>query len=357
MAVVSSWRVEQRSKLLSFVWLGVWTNLVTLLTLTLFRFWQRTLFRRKLWGETTINDEPLEYIGKGSELFFGFLIALLVLGLPPALGFFLIQQFLGPIWVGVYVSVLYLFLFVLIGVAIFLARRYQLSRTMWRGVRFRQTGSAWAYSFAAIGYGILTGLTFGWFGPVARLRLARRMWKDVLYGDMPFSWDEEPPGPKEPVYLSFALSWFGFVLPYIGLIVAIIALRFNPTPEAGFDIAKLGAVYAIAFGFGIVYLLFAAWHEAVMFRRVTQSLSIGTVRLRSHFSTWDYLGAAFGGVLITVLTLGFGFMAAQMLLWRTVANRLELEGALDIDAIQQAEGRGPRTGEGLADAFDLSGGF
>jgi len=357
MAVVNSWRVEQRSRLLSFVWLSVWTSLLTFITLTLFRFWQRTMFRRKLWGETAINDEPLEYIGKGSELFFGFLIALAVLGLPPAIGFFLIQQYLGPIWVGVFGFFLYLLASVLIGVAIFLARRYQLSRTMWRGVRFRQTGSAWAYGFAAIGYGILTGLTLGWFGPVARLRLARRMWKDVLYGDMPFSWDEDPPGPKQPVYLSFALSWFGLVLPYAGFVAAVISLGLLPQPTDGFDVAKFAIVYAMAIGFVLIYLIFAAWHEAVMTRRVTQAISIGTVRLRSHFSTWDYLGVAFGGLVISIFTLGLGVLAAPMLMWRTVANRLELGGALDIEAIQQAEGRGPRTGEGLADAFDLSGGF
>lgn len=357
MAVVGSWRLEQRSKVLSFVWLSIWTSLLTLVTVTLFRFWQRTFFRRKLWGETFVNDEPIEYIGKGLELFLGFLLAIVIMGLPPAIGLFLIQQFFGPFAVTIAAVALYALLLVLIGVAIFLARRYQLSRTMWRGVRFRQTGSAWAYGFSVIGYGILTGLTLGWFGPVARLRLARRMWKDVRYGDMPFGWDEDPSGPKEPVYASFALSWFGAVLLYVGLFGGIIALGIAPSPEDGFDAARYGLLYALALGAGLLYLLFAAWHEAVMLRRVTQAISIGTVRLRSHFSTWDYLGVAFGGVLLTLLTLGLGYLAAQMLMWRTVASRLELEGALDIDAIQQAEGRGPRTGEGLADAFDLSGGF
>lgn len=357
MSVVSSWRVEQRSQLLSFVWLSVWSALLTLFTLTLFRFWQRTLFRRKLWGETRINDEPLEYLGKGWELFVGFLLAVLVLGLPPAIGLFLVQQYLGPIWVAVVIVALNLLIYVLVGVAIFLARRYQLSRTMWRGVRFRQTGSAWAYGFAAFGYGILTALTLGWFGPAARLRLARRMWKGVYYGDMPFSWSENPEGRKEPVYLSFALSWFGMLLPFAGLVAAVISLGLIPKPEEGLNHAKLAAFYGLTLGCTLIYLLLAAWHEAVMLRRVTQAISIGTVQLRSRFNTWNYVGLVLAGVLITVCTLGLGTLAILMLMWRTVANRLELDGALDIGAIQQAEGRGPRTGEGLADAFDLGGGF
>ena len=74
--------VENTSKIGAFLWIGFYTTIFTVLTLTLFRFWARTIVRRHLWGETTIGGEPLEYTGKGSELLVGFLIAIVTVMLP-----------------------------------------------------------------------------------------------------------------------------------------------------------------------------------------------------------------------------------------------------------------------------------
>ena len=39
--------------------------------------------------------------------------------------------------------------------ALFRARRYRLTRTIWRGVRFWMTGSGWNYAFRWLGWGCL----------------------------------------------------------------------------------------------------------------------------------------------------------------------------------------------------------
>jgi hypothetical protein len=62
-------KVEQRSTIGAMLWSGTYTTILSILTLTLFRFWGRTQFRRRLWKEALIDNEPLEYVGKGSELF------------------------------------------------------------------------------------------------------------------------------------------------------------------------------------------------------------------------------------------------------------------------------------------------
>jgi len=356
-AINQPWRIEQTSKIGPFLWLGFWTSLLTLPTLTLFRFWTRTMFRRRLWADTAINGEPLEYTGKGLELFLGFLIATVVV-VAPTVGVLLAAQFfLEPLWAALVIAVVYLGMLVLLYVAIFLARRYQFSRTSWRGVRLQQGGSALGYAAAAIGYSILTGVTFGWYGPAMRLRLERKLWNQAQFGTLSFRWEDDPAGPKEPVYLSYALTWFGGFIYLAGIVALGVVVGRRAVGSGGVpDLQSWLIIYAGIFVLLFLYFLLNAWHEAVMVRRITQSIRIDGVALRSRFSTWDMLGLIFTNALLVVFTLGFGALAAQMRVWRAIAHKLEAEGALDFAAIGQAE-RGPRTGEGLADAFDLSGGF
>jgi len=350
--------VENHSTIGQFLWIGFYTSIFTALTLTLYRFWARTIVRKRLWSDTTIGGEPLEYTGKGSELFIGFLIAIFTVMAPMVGAIVGAQLLLPPVQAGIVFLVVYLAFFILIGAAIFLARRYQLSRTQWRGVRFEQRGSPWGYGLAAFGYGLLSGLTLGWFAPAMRLRLEKRLWNNAWFGDMPFSYDNSKEARTEKVYVSYVLAYVGVIVFYALFIGATFALGLidpsNPSPTP--DMGKIGALYAIAFGGALVLVFFVAWHEAVMLRQITKSISLGDVRLSSRFGAWDLIELAITNTLLIIFTLGFGTLAAQMRFWRRVCSKLEVDGALDLAAIHQAASRGPRSGEGMVDAFDLSGG-
>ncbi|MYK57552.1 MAG: DUF898 domain-containing protein, partial [Rhodospirillaceae bacterium] len=52
---------------------------LSILTLGIYRFWGRTRIRRYVWSQTSLLGEPLEYTGRGVELFLGFLFALVVI--------------------------------------------------------------------------------------------------------------------------------------------------------------------------------------------------------------------------------------------------------------------------------------
>jgi uncharacterized membrane protein YjgN (DUF898 family) len=108
--------------------------LLELMTFGFYRFWLTTDIRRHLWSHTEIADDALEYTGRGRELLFGFLIALAVL-VPIFLVYFLIG--LEAERIKAFASLpLYLFLFAFGQFAAYRARRYRLTRTVWRGVRF-----------------------------------------------------------------------------------------------------------------------------------------------------------------------------------------------------------------------------
>ncbi|KAF0182878.1 MAG: DUF898 domain-containing protein [Hyphomonadaceae bacterium] len=350
--------VKNNSTIGQFLWIGFYSSIFTLLTLTIFRFWARTIVRKRLWADTTIGGTPLEYTGKGSELFIGFLIAIVTVMVPIVGAIVAAQLLLPPIYTAVVIAVVYLGFFILIGVALFLARRYQLSRTNWRGVRFEQRGSPWAYGFIAFGYGLLSAITLGWFAPAMRLRLEKRMWNNAFFGDMAFTYDNSKEARTEPVYKSYILAYIGVILYYALIFGGMFQLGLMDSMGSGGmpDIRDIGILYALAFGGAILFLLFVAWHEAVMLRQITKSISLGDVKLKSTFSTWDLIGLVLTNLLLVIFTLGFGAIAAQMRTWRKICRRIEVDGTLELARIHQAASRGPRSGEGMADAFDLSGG-
>lgn len=348
--------VTNGSKIGPFLWMGFYTTIFTILTLTLYRFWARTLVRRRLWSQTAIGGEPLEYIGKGSELLIGFLIAIVTV-MGPLVGSVIAAQFLlPPVWFGLVVLAVELVFMLLIGTAIFLARRYQLSRTMWRGVRFEQRGSPLAFGLMTFGYGMLTIVTLGWFAPAMRLRMERRLWGNAYFGDMPFAYDNSKEARTEPVYLSFVLAVVGVLIFYAFVFGAMFTMGMMTDPSRMTDPAVVAKFYGVMFAGAFVLVFFIAWHEAVMIRQITKSISIGGVTMRSRFGTFDLIQLAVTNTLLVVFTLGLGALAAQMRVWRKICKRLEVSGAIDLAQIRQAASRGPRSGEGMVDAFDLSGG-
>ena len=59
--------------------LFIFTGLLELLTLRLYRFWGRTAVRRHLWAAIQIGNEPLEYTGAARELLSGSMATLSIM--------------------------------------------------------------------------------------------------------------------------------------------------------------------------------------------------------------------------------------------------------------------------------------
>lgn len=349
--------VENNSSIGQFLWIGFYSALLAIPTLTLFRFWERTIVRRHLWGETTIGGEPLEYTGKGSELLVGFLIAIFTVVLPLSIALVAVQLLLPPeALLAVVLLAIYPIMFVLIGMAIFLVRRYQLSRTVWRGVRFEQQGSSWSFGFLTLGYILLTIVTLGWFGPAMQLRLEKRLWDNAYFGDMKFSYDNSKEARTEPVYLSYIVVWVGVLLFYALIFDTMFALQMYQDPTM-VGVQQMLTLYGVIFAGAFLLTFFVAWHQAALVRQITKSISLGDVKLKSRLGAWDIIELAITNTLLIIFTLGIGLLAAQMRVWRRICRKLEVEGELDVARIQQAASRGPGSGEGMADAFDLSGGL
>ncbi|HKS89480.1 MAG TPA: DUF898 family protein, partial [Stellaceae bacterium] len=156
--------------------------LLELITFGFYRFWLTTDIRRHLWSHTEIDGDALEYTGRGKELLVGFLIAAAVLA-PFFLVYFLVGLELGRLKP---LAALPLYL-VIIGFgqfAAYRARRYRLTRTVWRGVRFWMTGSGWSYAWRSLLWGLLLLPTLGFAYPWRRAALERYKLDHTLYGTL-----------------------------------------------------------------------------------------------------------------------------------------------------------------------------
>jgi len=155
-----------------------------MLTLGIYRFWLTTDVRRYLWSNTELAGESFEYAGTARELLLGFLIAIAIL-VPLYTLFFLLALAAGPTGEALSSPIAFLVLTLLGQYAVYRARRYRLTRTIYRGVRFHQTGSAWRYAVCALWWWTLTVLTFGLAYPFAQARLERFKMRNTFFGDLP----------------------------------------------------------------------------------------------------------------------------------------------------------------------------
>ena len=120
--------------------------------------------------------------GAAANCLIGFLVAMAVLA-PLFFGYFLIS--VEAERYQAFASLpLYLILFFLMQFAAYRARRYRLTRTVWRGVRFWMTGSGWAYAMRSFLWTLLTMITLGLAYPWREAALERYKMRHTFYGDL-----------------------------------------------------------------------------------------------------------------------------------------------------------------------------
>jgi uncharacterized membrane protein YjgN (DUF898 family) len=178
-------------------------------TLGIYRFWLFTDMRRFLWENTEIGDESFEYAGTAIELLLGFLLAIGILIPVYAL------LFLGKLGLGADGRVSTVVAFVSLAgfgqYAAYQARRYRLSRTVWRGLRFHQTGSPLRFAVWAVMWSIMVAATLGLLYPWMQANLERFKMRNTFYGDLGGSFA----GSGTRLFGRGILMWVVTVLPLV----------------------------------------------------------------------------------------------------------------------------------------------
>lgn len=290
--------------------------ILTLVTVGIYRFWFTTAVRKNLWARIFIDGSPAEYVGKAYELLLGFLVALAVL-LPAYIIVFVATMYLPYPALGVVAaSVLF---FLLLQFARYRARRYIASRTLWRGIRFRQDGSALIYTWLAAGWWLVTIVTLGVAYPFMRASLERHRVRHTLLGEARFTSDASGLSLIVNWLIVYALS----ILPLLGCAVLLLAANDFEVPEEAFQgdtivenalavylhflkimpIAKLKATFytiLISIMFG---MLAKPYYQAREARSFYNSIKLGDARIYSDLSAADMYINKFFFYFINIATV------------------------------------------------------
>ncbi|PIB23310.1 hypothetical protein BFP76_09720 [Amylibacter kogurei] len=386
--------------------LAIKTTLLTLITLGIYRFWARTRLRNYFWSCVAPDGQPLEYDGKGLEKFLGFLIAVAVLAI--YLGILqLLLTFAGmSLFTAVddtadelqQLAVTYIAfaaLLPLIFYAQYRARRYKLSRTRWRGIRFGMDKGAWGYALRGIGYTILSILTLGILWPLQTFRLETYKTDRTWYGDVKF----EQNGNWTMLYPAMKHILFGVLFIIAGGFLAASgewSRASNGTYQGGSG-TGFGAFVMFVGAFWI-YAGFA-YYRVHSFRKLTEHKTLGETvtftslpRTRSLIGIFigggfvagivaAVLGFAIGGALtylvvkmlgmqeLAIFTSGIGFLIYFLALSvlsllmitepmiRHFVQNTAIHNAAALAEVKQRDGDDFAEAEGFADALDLGAGF
>src|SRR5580658_777358 len=221
--------------------------ILELVTFGFYRFWLATDIRRHLWSHTSIDGDAPEYTGRGRELLIGFLFALAIL-VPIYLAYFVIS--IETERYKTFASIpLVLFFYMFGQFAIYRARRYRLTRTVWRGVRFWMDGSGWAYAMRAAGWTLLTILTLGAALPWREAALERYKMRHCHYGDLQGSFE----GQGSELFKRGWKLWLVALAPLIvglALFVVNAGRKMSPVESSLFGLVILAWVIAMPFIYG-----------------------------------------------------------------------------------------------------------
>jgi uncharacterized membrane protein YjgN (DUF898 family) len=305
-----------------------------IVTLGIYRFWLVTDIRRFLWGNTELAGDFLEYLGTARELLLGFLMALSLL-VPVYLGFFLVDSHLGVLSEAG--GIAGLAALVLLGqFAVYRARRYRLTRTVFRGLRLHQTGSASRYAVCAVCWWGLIACTLGLAYPWACASLERYKMRNTHYGDLQGRFD----GSGTRLFVRGLPLWSAIAMPtFVGLTVAFDGVDWRAFAEAvsrggentwgrieganpGFGSAVIYAILALLWAAAAFATLYPAF-QAMLLRWWLCGLRFGDVRSQSGLRTTSVyavylrftLCACLLLVAIAIVALVMSFLIGRITRW------------------------------------------
>lgn len=332
------------------------TNLLlTIVTLGIYRFWATARERRYLWSRSRFVDEHLEWTGTGLELFIGFLLVLLLLGLPFFVLNFVVQGLImrGEEALGLGLTALSLLaIFYLTGVAQFRALRYRLSRTRWRGIRGGSDNPGFVYGLSYMWKTVVGWIPAGLLIPWSMTSLWNERWGAMSFGPYRFTASAEPSG----VFARFLLFYLSPFVLFIGGVLMAATGALAGYGLGGEDGAAIGGMLGIVGLILFFYLglgLIAVAFYAKFYREAVGAARWHDLEFSFGASTMDWIKLLLGDFALVVFTLGIGWIFLSYRHWKFFMVHMEARGEVLLDELTQSTTATSQHGEGLLDAFDM----
>lgn len=279
-----------------------------IITLGIYSFWARIKVRKYIYENTFFLKDRFLFHGTGGELIKGWMkvfLALLLLSLV-SLGFGWVAGPFGEIVGSLFTWVAIL---ALLPVAVVGSRRYQMSRTEWRGLRFSFRGKTKDYFSHVLPGFFLAIITLGFYYPIYHNKKQSFLSRHTYYGNTRFHFSGNGQDLLKPFLKAVALS-----------------------------LVTLG--------------IYWTWFVAQRQRYYWSHTSISGINFNWNVNgTQLFLFHLVNGLLL-LITLGFAFPWIEVRRMRFLTENLTLEGHFDLTQIVQQAGEGYSYGEELAEALD-----
>ncbi len=284
--------------------------LLTIVTLGFYSFWAKTKVRNYLWSQTELQGERFVYHGTARELMAGsFKVGLLVF--VPLMALDLVGKFMGAnLVVKVIVTFLaYAMILVLTPMALAGARRYRLTRTSWRGIRFSFRGAIKEFVVLFLSGGFLTAITLGLYYPFFDVHRQAFMTNNAFFGNRAFQFD----GKGRDLFKPFLVAM----------------LLFIPT-------------------LGLSWVWFAAARQRYFWERT----HLDGVRFKCTVTGGQLLFLYLTNFILLAVTFGLAWSWVMVRNIRFTFTYLTLEGGMDLSMVRQEVQTATATGDALAGFMD-----
>ncbi len=284
--------------------------LFTVCSLGVYYFWSKARIREYLYRNVEFMKDRFAFHGTGQEMFVGFLKALLILGIPYFAITYLpellpashLLRLLASLTAAAFVAVV-------IPRAVVSARRYHLSRSSWRGIRFSFRGPIGDYIYLFLIGWALTILSLGAYYPFFSVKRHEFLTSHSYFGDHQFHFQGN-----------------------------------------GSDLSPTFVAAYLLFPFTLGLSSF--WYLAVKHRYFWENTTIASARFHSTVAATGLFRLKLANFLILVLSLGLASPWTQARSLDFYLSRLSLVGSPKLEQVAQDVRAGDATGEGMAQFLD-----
>jgi uncharacterized membrane protein YjgN (DUF898 family) len=279
--------------------------LLTIVTFGIYRFWGRVKVRRFMMSQTSFEGDRLAYHGSGRELLNGCFKAGLLFGIPLA-ALQTVDGLAGDRMIHAVIRFLSsVVVLIFIPMAMVGARRYRLSRTSWRGIRFSFRGRAKDFIRIFTRGSLLSTLTLSLYYPFFQVRKQHFMVSHSYFGRRPFRFE----GRGRDLFGTYVVTLL-LLLPTLGL--------------SWF------------------------WFSAKKTRYCWEHTFFETARFRCSLAGRQLMTFTLTNWLFLVVTLGLAWPWVLVRNTRFVFSYLSIDGPLDVDGIVQEPQVATATGDALS---------
>lgn len=351
--------------------LHIMNLLMNIITLGVYSFWGKTRIRRYMTSHVSISGDRFEYTGTGKELLVGWLKAMVIF-----LPLLICMSIPG-------VNILGIFAFLAIfSVALYLALRYRLSRTKWRGIRFRLDGRIKEYFVLSLKRTFINIFTAGFKIPKSDILLWSYVANNMSYGDLKFSYKGDHTRLRKIHLITISIFIVSIVGGFGGFLASGVISGIErvekarsaqtsnvPSASAEYEDVQpvaqnefapkksemeaefVAAAIMLYLGLGIGFIS-RLWYKAELWKEKFRGLSLGNIRFKSDITGIGLAKLYIVNIAIIIVTLGLGKPIAAHRTLRYFATNMRIGGDLQ-DMVARQEALLQKSGMGDALAADV----